>query len=231
MVRERRIALRVGLAASVIAIVAAIVQIYALVAVPSSTAPYVQELRRPESLTVAPEDQAPLPSVELPVPQSSGIPSPSSSATESSLEQVRAMQDAEVRTAVDHAWSAWIMGASHLSEEPVRRIHGGESLKVSLAEIQNMLANNRYLVARLLRSTIDSVEIRNRTAIVHATPRWELFYYSNDEKKCISHQPAYDLPQTLFLEHGETGWMVMAIRYDSEMKWNLQPCERGEGEF
>jgi hypothetical protein len=159
---------------------------------------------------------APEPRAELPVEIAEGAKTSPASAEPSP--DLLAIHESRLRNAIDLIATAEIQAQSELDEAPLHDIFIGEALKLEISNLELLRNNRLYVISRRHNITYESFAISDDGlhAEVRVTPKWESTYYSSVNQQCAGQIPAHDIPQTVFLELQESGWMVTAMVVDDD---------------
>jgi hypothetical protein len=108
----------------------------------------------------------------------------------------------------------------------LHQIFKGSALKLQIAGIDTFRSNGVFAVAQRPRISYGDITVNpdERHARVHATPVWDLTFYSIMNQQCVGRWPAREVPQTIDLEASDDGWIITAVVVEDNAVAPLQPC-------
>lgn len=134
--------------------------------------------------------------------------------------------EASLMSAVVFAGDAQAQSQLLLDATPIYRAFIGEALKEELSAIDDLRELGVYLVSERQSIKFEGFRVSNdgRRAEVRLKERWESTIYYVESNACFGRVPAFDAPQTNFLEKGPDGWKVYSIVFDNQTLPDLESC-------
>lgn len=136
------------------------------------------------------------------------------------------LYEPQLKNAVDLASAAIVEATRQLNPQPLYQIFKGAALKLQIANIDAFRNNGVFAVAQRPRISYGDITVNpdERHARVHATPVWDLTFYSIMNQQCVGRLPAREMPQTIDLEASDGGWIITAVVMEDNAVPPLQPC-------
>lgn len=105
-----------------------------------------------------------------------------------------------------------------LDPAPLYNSFTGEALKHQLANIDYFKTNGWYVNSQLEEQVFHTFKVHpdGVHAEVQVTETWSSTWFQIGTQQCVSYFASYEVPQTVFLEYGQNGWLVTAIIYDDD---------------
>jgi tetratricopeptide (TPR) repeat protein len=168
---------------------------------PKSAAPVV------EQKTVAPVAQVAPPVVA----QNPTVPPPMITEPPVVTPVLRATLEAVIRRGDELEVQAF----STLNPQVLALVYSGKALQRQLDVMKTLVANGVFMVARLHSEQFESFSVSSdgRRAQVRLTPVWSSNFHNALTRQCVGHHHEMAMPQTLFLELTNRGWLI----YDVDM--------------
>lgn len=130
-------------------------------------------------------------------------------------------------SAIRYADNAEVESRRTLNPAPLYRAYTGEALRSELANIETLKSNQAYMEAVLESQDFKSFKVAPdaSTAEVHVVERWRSAFYSTKTQECLSQIPSHEIPQTIYLQRGENGWIINAMIQDITTP-EAEPCSK-----
>lgn len=129
------------------------------------------------------------------------------------------VQKPNLISAIRLANSAEARALFTLDPTPLYNSFTGEALKQEIASVDFFKTNGLFVNAQLEEQIFHTFKVQpDRVhAEVQVTETWSSTWSQIGTQQCVSYFASHEVPQTVFLEYGQNGWLVTAIIYDDSV--------------